>query len=339
MDNNKLVSVIIPVHNVSSFLTETLDSITDQTYRNIEIMIVDDGSTDGSGEVCDKYAEKDKRIRVIHQKNGGLSAARNTGLDSITGDVVAFLDSDDAYCVDYIEKMLRAMVREKADVTICRYATLPTTKKMVRTGEEEIRPPLKQGIYGRKEVLQMLAYGLIDHTVWNKMYSRNLWTSIRFPNGHVYEDVDTTFRILNLSNTVIAIDEPLYLKRKHKDSITETRSRENIDDWILAFSHFEDFIVANIPALFSADHLNQCMRTQFRKLIGYYVFNAKNGTGDGINEGLRDQIMCIGNAIDVSKEEFRVQAYFYMIRFIPWSLSIVKLFVNPVRQISKLISR
>ena len=119
MQNKGFVSVIIPVYNVRPFLEEALDSVLNQTYKNLEIIIIDDGSTDGSGEICDEYAGRDNRIQVIHQDNGGLSAARNAGLDVMTGDLVAFLDPDDAYVDSFIETLVNAMAAEDVDLVIC----------------------------------------------------------------------------------------------------------------------------------------------------------------------------------------------------------------------------
>lgn len=110
---NLLVSIIIPVYNVQKFLREALDSVIQQTYKKLEIIIIDDGSTDGSSEICDEYARNDRRLIVVHQKNRGLSAARNKGLDIMTGDVISFLDSDDVYHVHFIETMLNTMLFEQ----------------------------------------------------------------------------------------------------------------------------------------------------------------------------------------------------------------------------------
>ena len=124
-----LVSVIVPVYNVLPYLREALDSVINQTYKNLEILIVDDGSTDGSGEVCDEYLS-DPRVIVIHQENKGLSGARNTGLDRMTGEYVAFIDSDDAFKPEMIERMLETITRNKAEMSICGYYACETNSHM-----------------------------------------------------------------------------------------------------------------------------------------------------------------------------------------------------------------
>ena len=128
--NAPLVSVIIPVYNVAPFLNEALDSVIHQTYTNLEILIIDDGSTDESGEICDKY-KRDQRVQVIHQENRGLSAARNIGLDMMTGDIVAFLDSDDKYNKDYISRLLISMEQHGSDITICKFSNHKTLDKLL----------------------------------------------------------------------------------------------------------------------------------------------------------------------------------------------------------------
>ncbi len=120
MRNDALISIVIPVYNVRPYLAEALDSVIHQTYANLEILLVDDGSTDGSGEICDEYASKDPRIRVIHQENKGLSASRNAGLDRMRGESVAFLAPDDAFDPCFIEKLAAALNREQADLAMCK---------------------------------------------------------------------------------------------------------------------------------------------------------------------------------------------------------------------------
>ncbi len=126
----QLVSIIIPVYNVAPFLRESLDSAINQTYKNLEIILVDDGSTDESGIICDEYAKLDTRIKVIHQKNQGLSAARNTGLDIMKGSIVSFLDSDDAFYPDTIKTMVETMQNQNSDIVSCNYEVFETEEFM-----------------------------------------------------------------------------------------------------------------------------------------------------------------------------------------------------------------
>ncbi len=221
-----MVSVIIPVYNVAPYLRESLASAIHQTYKGLEIIIIDDGSTDGSGDICEEYAARDERIRLIHQENKGLSAARNAGLNIMTGDVIAFLDSDDAYHPDYIRTMLETMHREKTDIVICGYSKQKTEGKLRFEEVGRTGPSLHKGKYNRIEALCALADMKLNHGVWNKLYKSGLWNNIRFPEGYVYEEVRTTYRILDSINSLAVIDQPLYLYRDRPESITNTRTQK-----------------------------------------------------------------------------------------------------------------
>jgi len=145
-----LVSVIIPVYNVAKFLRESLDSAVNQTYKNLEIILVDDGSTDGSEIICDEYAGLDSRIKVIHQKNKGLSEARNTGLDIMTGSIVSFLDSDDVFYPDNIRRMVETMLTTNADVVTCRHENYVTEDRL----DSETVKPSSSSYLPKKKLIQ-----------------------------------------------------------------------------------------------------------------------------------------------------------------------------------------
>ena len=183
-----LVSVIVPVYNVLPYLRESLDSVINQTYKDLEIIIVDDGSTDGSDAVCEEYA-KDSRVKVIHQKNHGLSAARNVGLDIARGDYIAFLDSDDVYLPDMIQTMVEGIKKSGADIEICGfnkvYSKRNITKKRIRNKRGLIIK--KEEILSREDALKHVIDKLRP-CVWNKLYKKEVWDELRFPIGRVFED-------------------------------------------------------------------------------------------------------------------------------------------------------
>lgn len=177
MKKKYCVSVIIPVFNVHPYLIEALDSVRNQTYDNLEIVLIDDGSTDGSEKICDEYAYIDNRIKLIHQHNKGLSAARNVGLEIMTGDAVAFLDPDDKFHPDYINLMLTALQNYNADIVICKAAAKHTLGEMV-WDSKEIYSDTPDGLFDRKSSLQLHADGKINDGVWNKLYRKELWEKI-----------------------------------------------------------------------------------------------------------------------------------------------------------------
>lgn len=324
METGGLVSVIIPVYNVLPYLAEAIDSVINQTYEDLEIIIIDDGSTDGSGDICEEYAQNDSRIRVVHQENKGLSSARNIGLDAMTGEMVVFVDSDDACRPDYVEAMMKAMNRDNSDLVVCRFTVHNTTGKMKRSERDRLYPTADKGIYTRIDALRLAADGTINPGVWNKLYKSALWKDIRFPEGHVYENVDTTYRVVNLCSTVCVIDEPLYMYRKRQGAITEVVSAKNVNDWLMARSHFEDFIKENIPDAFSDEHLRRFYRSRLNQMISFYVSLSKqDGDEEKTLSGeLRKRFIELRSAIGLEKCSRFTQIGYWMTCFCPWLLKI-----------------
>lgn len=314
-----MVSVIIPVYNVAPYLRESLDSVINQTYEKLEIIIIDDGSTDGSREICEEYASRDERIRLIHQENKGLSAARNAGLNIMSGDVVAFLDSDDAYHPDFIRNMMETMYREKTDIVVCGYSRQKTEGLLKYEGIGKTGPSIHTGRYSQVEVLRALADGKLNHGVWNKLYKKELWENIRFPEGFVYEEVRTTYRILELVNTITVIDQPLYRYRDRQGSITNTRTCKNIRDRLIARDEFESFITHNVPKIFSKKQLEKWRYDHFVLLISSYVqLGQVKMTDHAFIAELRIQI--IRNWRKQRIQDVRIRILRYLICYCPWLL-------------------
>ena len=171
------------VYNTEKYLRDCLDSILSQSYENIELLIIDDGSTDGSGEVCDEYAEKDSRVRVIHKQNGGVSTARNAGLDAAQGNWIAFVDSDDTAAPEYLEKMHKAVLETGADFAICSSQCIDENGKTLAGGEHR----LLNEFLPQEEVLRRMVVS--DFQVpWNKLYRRKLLENLRYPENKAFED-------------------------------------------------------------------------------------------------------------------------------------------------------
>lgn len=205
-----LVSVIIPVYNVKHYIRECIDSVIHQTYSNLDIILIDDGSVDGSDSMCDYYKLKDKRIRVIHQENHGLSAARNAGLDVMLGDFVSFLDSDDSFFPDMIQKMVSGIVKTNSDIIACGYCECFTDGYM---NSENVKREiwLEEGEKEFSEMLIQLIEGKFDSFVWNKLYKRCVFDKYRFPEGRVYEDQVIMPYLIEQANKVMMIRQPLVL--------------------------------------------------------------------------------------------------------------------------------
>lgn len=313
-----LVSVIVPVYDVASYLDEALGSVVSQTYRDLEVIVVDDGSTDGSGEICDAWAGHDPRVTVVHQPNGGLSRARNVGLDLASGDVVAFLDSDDAWLPDLVERMVVGMEESGADVVACRYAPLSgggRSGSFVRAPEPRLAP----GVYCRDEALRALARADLDNHAWDKLYRRSLWEGVRFPEGRVYEDVATTYRVLDRCGDLLMIDDALYLYRSLRPGgITATGSLANKLDLALAYSELASFLVSR-PGVFSDGEADEQRALCLNALLLAWLpaTGGKEAVWRGLADDLRSLAMDVGNPEVLVACDARTRVAWHMLRRCP----------------------
>ena len=202
------MSVIVPVYNVKSYLPRCLESIVAQDYSPLEVILVDDGSTDGSSELCDEWVARDTRIRVIHKANEGPGQARNAGLDAAQGQYVSFIDSDDYVHPQFISKLHGYAVDQEAEVVLCRWvefeeespAKLPLMKGMVRLTE----------MTGKEALSRIFYQDVITHSPWGRLYRRELFSQHRFSEKYVYEDLELIYPLLKQVNKVVETDECLY---------------------------------------------------------------------------------------------------------------------------------
>lgn len=217
MDQDNLISVIVPVYNVEEYLPRCIDSILAQTYSNLEIILVDDGTKDNSNVICDEYAAKDSRIRVIHKENGGLSSARNAGIDVAKGEYIAFVDSDDWIEPDAYETMLTLALEENVKL-VC------AGRYDVRSGSGErtvgLCPPKQEVISGEELVRRIFLWDNIDSAAWDKLYHRSLFREIRYPVGKIVEDVPVTYRIALDAGRIGMCSKPVYNYFHRPGSIT-----------------------------------------------------------------------------------------------------------------------
>jgi glycosyltransferase involved in cell wall biosynthesis len=215
---NDLVSIIVPIYKVEPYLRRCLDSIVNQTYTNLEIILVDDGSPDKCPQICDEYAANDNRIIVIHKENGGLSDARNTGLDVCKGEYIYFIDGDDFIDLETIDLLVSQSLEANADITIAGYSSFEQPSKH--------SSPLKKSPFREisfDEAMQMQVFGHPKFTqivvAWNKLIQREIATKYRFPKGKICEDNYTTYKYFFDSKKTIISDIPLYFYQIRKNSI------------------------------------------------------------------------------------------------------------------------
>ncbi len=214
-----MVSIIVPVYNVSPFLKKCVTSIIGQTYRNIEIILVDDGSTDESGIICDEFARSDNRVRTIHQSNMGLSAARNTGIDNSCGKYIFFCDSDDYLQADALEKMMIRLKSDHSDVVACGISYVFDPLDPKAEDENIITSPGPGRWSGHESVIRMMRSDDVCSVAWNKLYKKELFEGIRFPLGVQNEDEATTYKLLYKARIVSYIPEDFYKYYQRSGSI------------------------------------------------------------------------------------------------------------------------
>ena len=219
-----LVSIIIPVYNVEKFLDRCLTSVVNQTYENIEIILVDDGSPDNCPKLCDEWAKKDNRIKVIHKKNGGLSDARNKGLAKATGQYVLFIDSDDWVSINMVEKMTEAMENYDADMVICQFINIYPDGQMMRR-----KTKYGTQVFSAEEATELLLEDKqITNHVWRKLYKKELLPDNLFPVGLNYEDIYVMPDLFHACNKIVSIDEAYYYYLQNPNGIVRSMTKENI---------------------------------------------------------------------------------------------------------------
>lgn len=227
-----MISVIVPVYNVEPYLRKCLDSVVGQTYRDLEILIIDDGSTDGSGIICDEY-KVDERVKVFHTENRGLSAARNLGLDEATGDWIGFVDSDDWIEPDMYEVLIDRALEAGADVVECGWFQ-EYEQRAVK------RKYLDQKLSGA-DALSALIHGSLSDVSWDKVWKKRCFEEIRFPENRVYEDIAITYKIFEAAGCVVSIETCKYHYLQRAGSLTRRTDIRNLTGyWLSQMERYEE---------------------------------------------------------------------------------------------------
>lgn len=241
---NDLISIIIPVYKVEKYLEKCIESVLKQTYTNLQIILVDDGSPDNCGKICYEYAKKDSRIEVIHKANGGLSDARNVGISKAKGRYIGFVDSDDYIKEDMYEILLNLIKKYDADVSICNLYDVIDGNECIRNKENGIRE------YSRIDILkEILLDKNIQSYAWNKLYKKELFDEIKYPIGKKYEDIGTTFYLFEKCNKIVVTSEPEYYYLKRADSLVNNVTESTILDYTEIIIQRYLYIKQNIKEL------------------------------------------------------------------------------------------
>ena len=274
---NELISVVVPIYNVEEYLSRCIESIINQSYVNLEIILINDGSTDSSLSICKKYLKKDNRIVLIDKKNGGLSDARNAGIKKSSGKYLFFIDSDDYIHKNCIELAYKLLSENNADISVLSYKNVYGTS----TIDDDLISNLSVNVYGKNEALENLLYQKgCTTSAWGKLYKKELFSDIEYPVGKVHEDLPVTYKLFYLSNKVVISDAKMYYYLIRNTSITG--SKYNIKRAIsLDFAADEThFIKNNMSNLLLAAYNREFMEAVYTILaIGF---------SDGFNEVKRD---------------------------------------------------
>ena len=216
------ISVIVPVYNTAPWLPGCIESIRRQTHKNLEILLIDDGSTDGSGEICENFARRDSRIRCIHQENRGLSAARNRGLDAARGQYISFVDSDDEIAPEMLEILAKHLKETDSDMALCNF---------LRNGAPT---PMKPAVLTPERYLETLLGPACWYcvTMPNRLCRREVWTGLRFPGGRIHEDEAVIYPLTARCRRIVLVEEALYFYRSRPGSITASADIAHADKLI-----------------------------------------------------------------------------------------------------------
>ena len=250
-----LISVIVPVYKVEQYLDKCVQSIVEQTYRNLEIILVDDGSPDRCGAMCDAWAEKDGRIKVIHTPNQGSSAARNTALDAAKGELIAFADSDDWLDLRFLSHLYGAIKETGAGIAACDIRSVYETDPPVPLSPESV----SKQVFTPEEAISGILRGEGFRAVaWNKLYHRSCLEGERYPVGKHHEDEFFTYRILAKAEKLVYVDCPLYFYLQRGGSIMHTVSLKRLDA-LDAYLERLEFLKERFPALYQRDKATFCV--------------------------------------------------------------------------------
>lgn len=240
MKEEKLLSVIIPTYNVEKYLDKCVESIVNQTYKNLEVILVDDGSTDDSGKICDEWTKKDERIKVYHKENGGLSDARNYGIEKSNGIYLSFVDSDDYIDKDMYLNLITGCEKYNKDIGCC-------NKIRIYKNDLKYENKIKTNKTVKNDESLLLLLLLSDPSACNKIYKRSLFDKIRFPKGKLYEDIATIPYIIDAANGMYMDKLNGYYYVQRENSIIHTNFNLNKMDYMENTKKLKEYIIKKYP--------------------------------------------------------------------------------------------
>lgn len=288
------VSVIVPVYNVEQYLSDCLESICRQTLKGIEIIVVNDGSTDNSLSIIESFQQKYSNMKLINKKNGGLSSARNAGIKVATAPYLCFIDSDDFIDLDAIEKMYKKAITTNAPLVVCNMLLFWSDKI---TRDYRFWNMDQHKTYSEAELLEMLLTDTIGSQCCNKLYDSQTWktNSLLFREGRYYEDIDMAFRIIKVYQHAVFINDTLYKYRMRAGSIVAVPSKKKIEDFVLNTVEAITFILENM------DYVDNLSVERFKMNSITYAFELlhKLGGNRNIENWIKNKIVLSSTVWDL----------------------------------------
>lgn len=247
----KLITIVIPVYNVAQYVRNCLDSVLAQTYKNVEILMVDDGSIDDTLTICREYEKKDSRIRVISREHEGVAAVRNVGSKEAKGEYIAYIDGDDILEPTYIEYLYRLMIRYDADISICNFIPFFEGKEISKGKAVDSKEKIK--VMTGEQALEILLYQKYFTTAaWAKLFKKELFSYVEFPNGKLAEDMGSIYKLIHYSNKVVYSSKIQYYYLQRSGSTTHALSFQQGKDYIELSEEMVKFIEKKYPHLIHA---------------------------------------------------------------------------------------
>ena len=329
-----LISIIVPVYNVELYLERCMTSILNQTYKNLEIILVDDGATDASSKMCDEYAKQDDRIKVVHKANGGLSDARNAGLAIATGSYIGYVDSDDWIELDMYERMHKACVENNAQLSVCRYASEYKDKTVLGGNDTVVS-------LNRDELLEVYISGhneyIIYNSVWSKLFKKELVDGMRFPKGRNSEDIMYTTKAFCKLEKAVYIDSCLYhyVLDREGSIMNVARGERMFKDEIPFWREHLSYIRENV-----SERLGDMAAYYFWRRLLFYYIDMKNSKNNEYAKRIVDEIKSdkmeisrvYGTSMVAKGDKARMKLFMVSPFMYSFVVKLYEKFIIPVRQ-------
>ncbi len=262
-----MVSIIVPIYQTERYLPRCIDSILTQSFRNFELLLIDDGSQDSSGAICDRYAQRDSRVHVFHKENSGVSDTRNYGLDHAKGDYIVFVDSDDYIGRDYLKILIEMAVENDADMTILSFQWTDTENTVFVESTDQ-----RFVFSGRETLREMVKGNLFDTHICAKLFKSELFSNVRFPIGKTYEDLAVIpYLISDCCNCVFSTSIQYYYYQR-SESITHCPTESNLQNWLEETRKLLDYTAKKYPEIYPYA-VSRMVKTMFWTAIDWHLFS------------------------------------------------------------------